>query len=260
VLQQLPFVAAFAGALAATLLAVPADAVTLREELVRAGVAPPAGATDLDREITSHNEEGSSAATCSFTTDGGSRTTVATGGGSCDPGIAAALFAAFPAPGATWVPVAQPFWPRHRVFELATVGDPRWYHRPTVALDPEGGTHLLTDSVSRVPRVAPLEAFNAIAAAERPTVDASSAEAYAAFFLRAHVLYADETCLAPAPAEVPGADLPIPAAACSETPGFRLTHDVGGFLVETVLVHRTGRWSVARSFHVTPDGRVRLLP
>jgi hypothetical protein len=146
------------------------------------------------------------------------------------------------------------------VFELATVGDPRWYQRPTVALDPGGGTHLLTDGVSRVPPAVPLARFNAITAAERPTVDASNAEAYAAFFLSAHLLYRDDTCLAPDPPEVPDAGLPIPATACSRTPGFRLTRAAGGFLVETVLVHRTGRRSAALSFHLAPDGRVRPLP
>jgi hypothetical protein len=172
-------------------------------------------------------------------------------------------------PGASWRVVEQRFWPHHTVIKLQATSDERWFHRPTLAVEPGGAIHLLTDGFVRLPAASPLSAFGAISAAEGTRLSEAVVPDYAAFFLAAHLLSSDSQCLrttrpegwtldpttrAWAPDE---ARAPSPAPVCPAGAGFRLAPHRDGRQVDTFLVHRQGRWARPYRFVLRDSGEIR---
>ena len=154
--------------------------------------------------------------------------------------IRQALADAFEAPGATWTSIRQPFWPHVLVFKLTAVSDRRWYHRPTIAIDRTGASHVITDGIFHIPPEAPLEAFNALAVSEQVAVDSSNIEQYAVFFLKAFLLYSEDTCLSSSLPTFPETGS-LPTGLCREELPLRVSRRGSGFVLDTVVVHRTTR-------------------
>jgi hypothetical protein len=172
-------------------------------------------------------------------------------------------------PGASWRVVEQRFWPHHTVIQLQATSDERWYHRPTLAVEPGGAIHLLTDGFARLPAASPLSAFGAISATEGTRLSEAVLPDYAAFFLAAHLLNSDSQCLRTTPPEgwtldpttgawAPDeARVPSPEPVCPTGTGFRLAPHPDGRRVDTFLVHRQGRWARPYRFVLRDTGEIR---
>ncbi len=163
----------------------------------------------------------------------------------------------YPAPGARWAPIEQSFWPGVTVLRVIAVDDERWSHRPTVALDATGETHLLTDGVFRVPPELPLAEFNALSRSAGLTIDEDNVEPYARFFLTTFLLAVDESCLAaalPTPGKTDRSD-----EVCSDPRPFRLSCQGKIHIVDTVLIDRATGVVRARRFSITEGGEVAAL-
>lgn len=165
-----------------------------------------------------------------------------------------------PAPGGVWERVQQPFWPQHTVVKLESVTDHRWYHRPTVAIDPVGKAHTLTSGAIRVSDERLLADFNAITEQEGVLLeDERRRGEYVAFFLAAHLLNEDFHCLRATLPKLEGAEHGqgvLPESICSAE-SFRLSEGTRGIWIDTVLVDRKGRWAKPHRFLLRADGTVQ---
>lgn len=90
----------------------------------------------------------------------------------------------FPAPGAKWEVFEQPFWKHSVIFHLTSVSDPRWYHRPFVAVDEKDKGYLLSDGALKVSSSLILENFNDLALKENLEIPPKEEIEYALFFAK----------------------------------------------------------------------------
>lgn len=174
----------------------------------------------------------------------------------------AAVQRVFPAPGASWTAVEQRFWPNHTVVKLSRTADERWYHRPTLAVDALGNTHVLTQGVVRISQDRIIEDFNSIARAERVVLTEDEFGDYASFFLSTHVINSDHNCLraaSPESEQIVGVDAVLPADACQKDQGFTLLRRYEGVQLETVLVHREEHWFKAYRFLLRRNGTIERI-
>ena len=101
------------------------------------------------------------------------------------------VLSVYRAPGAEWAVLEQPFWKHHVVFRLVKSTDPKFAHRPKVAVDEQGKVDVLTDGVFKVSQGVILESFNHVAQSEAIQITPENIEDYARFFLKVHLLTYD---------------------------------------------------------------------
>ncbi len=96
----------------------------------------------------------------------------------------------FPAPGADakWEIFEQPFWKHSVIFHLTSTSDPRWIHRPFVAVDEKDKAYLLSDDTVKVGADLIIGNFNTLVMQETEGVQITknNIEDYARFFARVY--------------------------------------------------------------------------
>ena len=152
--------------------------------------------------------------------------------------------------------------PDHSIVKLSRAADERWYHRPTVAVDALGNTHVLTQGVVRVSEDRIIDDFNSIAWAERVALTEDELDDYAAFFLSTHLINSDHNCLRPALSDAEkmvGVGAALPGHACRADRGFTLLQRNEGIQLETVLIHRKEHSFKPYAFLLRRNGTIERI-
>ena len=117
---------------------------------------------------------------------------------------------------------------------------------------------MITDGIFLVSPETPLAEFNTLSASEHVAVDSTSIDDYAAFFLKSFLLSSDTRCLSSWRPTLPNTG-ELPTGLCAEPRPFTVSRQGARFVVDTIVVDRTGRWTEAHRFSIGGDGQVSSL-
>ena len=171
-------------------------------------------------------------------------------------------------PGAEWAVLEQPFWKHHVVFKLVKSTDPRFSHRPKVAVDEQNKPHLLTDGILKISHESVLKEFNRAAQSEAVQITADNVEEYVRFFWNVHLGYSDalrligkdtvDRVLKLPPHSDEAQRLQEAGLERQGQPHVAIASINGGFHATVFAWNSQGGWVVQHDFTIHPDGTVAL--